>query len=472
MGDKRPRSFYILAAFFSAYVLFLYEPMIAIYILSFQGPDGGLTFPMNGVSLTWFGKVFSGGGIVDIGAAFKRSLALGLVVMVITVVLSVAAGMAFRKPFRGASILFYTAIASLIMPSIITSLGIALEFRLIDDFVNKHGANVGLGWLADGYTTAMGLFTSGLGAHLTWTLPFGLLIMFAIFNRFDGRLEEAARDLGATPWQTFRHVVLPIILPSVVGIGLFGSVYLMPVFLAFVRQHDAFEIGKIMLVTGVAQLIAAPLVTALDGKVDARLLTSFGFALFSAGLAASAFQPASADYQEMFWPQVVRGVGIMFCLLPPTRIALGDLPQAEVADASGLFNLMRNLGGAIGIALIDTIIYGRVGLHAQAFRDRLMAGDTAAAKAIGLAPELLRNRPRGVSEEAAIAYVRPLVEKASLALCVNEAWALLAGVALLGFILIPFARNRTESPSPRRLALEAAQPALRRRLDQLGPRSG
>ncbi|MGJ4929563.1 ABC transporter permease [Bradyrhizobium sp. HKCCYLS2038] len=222
MGDKRPRSFYILAAFFSAYVLFLYGPMIAIYILSFQGPDGGLTFPMNGVSLTWFGKVFSGGGIVDIGAAFKRSLALGLVVMVITVVLSVAAGMAFRKPFRGASILFYTAIASLIMPSIITSLGIALEFRLIDDFINKHAADYGLGWLAEGHTTAMGLFTSGLGAHLTWTLPFGLLIMFAIFNRFDGRLEEAARDLGATPWQTFRHVVLPIILPSVVGIGLFG----------------------------------------------------------------------------------------------------------------------------------------------------------------------------------------------------------------------------------------------------------
>jgi putative spermidine/putrescine transport system permease protein len=68
----------------------------------------------------------------------------------------------------------------------------------------------------------MGLLTSGLGAHLTWTLPFGLLIMFAIFNRFDPRLEEAARDLGATPWQAFRHVVLPIILPSVIGIGLFG----------------------------------------------------------------------------------------------------------------------------------------------------------------------------------------------------------------------------------------------------------
>src|SRR6266853_469129 len=168
MGEGRSRSFYVLAVFFTAYVLFLYGPMFAIYILSFQGPDGGLTFPMNGVSLVWFGKVFSGSGIIDIGAAFRRSL----------------------------------------------QLGIALEFRLLDDFIIKSGA--------EGWTTAMGLFTSGLGAHLTWTLPFGLLIMFAIFNRFDGRLEEAARDLGATPWQTFRHVVLPIILPSVVGIGLFG----------------------------------------------------------------------------------------------------------------------------------------------------------------------------------------------------------------------------------------------------------
>src|SRR6266478_5769801 len=114
MGEKRPRSFYFLAMFFIAYVVFLYGPMFALYILSFQGLDGGLPFPVNRVSLTWFGKVFSGTGIVDIGAAFKRSLKLGLVVMVLTVVLSVSAGMAFRKSFRGATVLFYTAIASLI----------------------------------------------------------------------------------------------------------------------------------------------------------------------------------------------------------------------------------------------------------------------------------------------------------------------------------------------------------------------
>lgn len=214
MASSRPRAFYFLAGFFALYVAFLYGPMLAIFVLSFQGPDGGLTFPMNGLSLHWFGKLFAGGGIVDIGAAMWRSLQLGLLVMSLTVVLSVAAGMAFRKHFAGASLLFYTAIASLIVPSIITSLGIALEFRLLDDFIH---------WLGfEDWTTGMGLYTSGLGAHLSWTLPFGLLIMFAIFNRFDTRLEEAARDLGATPWQSFRHVVLPIILPSVVGIGLFG----------------------------------------------------------------------------------------------------------------------------------------------------------------------------------------------------------------------------------------------------------
>src|SRR6201992_2016438 len=102
MGETRSRSFYLLAAFFAAYVLFLYGPMIAIYILSFQGPDGGLTFPMNGVSLVWFSKLFAGTGIVDIGAAFKRSLKLGLVLMALTGVISVSAGMAFRKLFRGA----------------------------------------------------------------------------------------------------------------------------------------------------------------------------------------------------------------------------------------------------------------------------------------------------------------------------------------------------------------------------------
>jgi putative spermidine/putrescine transport system permease protein len=219
--EPRPASFWWLAALFVAFVLFLYGPMFAIFVLSFQGPEGGLTFPMRGWSLHWFRQLWEGIGVIDIGAALRRSLALSTVVMALTVLLSLLAGLAFRKKLPGGSALFYVVVASLIMPSIIVSLGIGLMFRLFDGALQQLLAT----WspeAAETFTTTLGMYSSGLGAQLTWTLPFGLLIMFAIFNRFNPAYEEAARDLGATPWQTLRHVVLPLIGPSLVGIGMFG----------------------------------------------------------------------------------------------------------------------------------------------------------------------------------------------------------------------------------------------------------
>ena len=269
----------------------------------------------------------------------------------------------------------------------------------------------------------------------------GLLLVSAIgLALFLRRTERARHPVLRLVTLKRRSFALGCLLSFCLGVGLFGSVYLMPVHLAFVRGYDAFEIGTIMLVTGVAQLVTAPLAALLESRIGARPLTAAGFALFALGLGLSYFQPRTADFDEMFWPQVVRGVAIMFCLLPPTRIALGDLPEAEIADASALFNLMRNLGGAIGIALIDTILYGRVGAFAESFRDRLLAGDVEAARAIGLSPSLLLNRA-GPPTDAEIAFVRPLVEQASLALCINEAWAMLATVAILGLLLVPFARD-------------------------------
>lgn len=216
------RGFWPLAIVFALYVLFLYGPVITIFVLSFQGPEGGLTFPMRGTSLHWYHELFKGLGVVDIGAAIRRSLGLGVVVMALTVLFSLLAGLAFRKGFKGSGVLFYSSVASLIMPSIIISLGIGLQFRLFDTLVKTVLDKLEWTSVLESYNTLMGLYTSGLGAHLTWTLPFGMLIMFAVFNRFNPAYEEAARDLGATPWQTLRHVVLPLIGPSLVGVGMFG----------------------------------------------------------------------------------------------------------------------------------------------------------------------------------------------------------------------------------------------------------
>jgi putative spermidine/putrescine transport system permease protein len=161
-----------------------------------------MTFPMNGFSLEWFQSLFAQKRVGDIAGAFVRSIELALVVAVITVVLSVVAGLAFRRRFRGSAFVFYLAIASLIMPGLFVGLGIALSFRLI---------GVDTRW-----------YTSGLGAQLTWTLPFGLLIMFAVLGRFNRAYEEAAIDLGATSWQRVREVTLPILLPGIIGVALFG----------------------------------------------------------------------------------------------------------------------------------------------------------------------------------------------------------------------------------------------------------
>ncbi len=220
--EPRAPGFWPLAILFGLFVLFLYGPMLTIFVLSFQGPEGGLTFPMRGTSLHWYRQLAEGLGVVDIGAAFKRSLALGGTVMVLTVVLSLLAALAFRKQLRGGNAVFYVTVASLIMPSIVVSLGIGLQFRLIDTALRSVFEHWEMTEYLESFNTSLGLFSSALGAHLTWTLPFGLLIMFAVFNRFNPAYEEAARDLGATPWQTFWHVVMPLIAPSAIGVGMFG----------------------------------------------------------------------------------------------------------------------------------------------------------------------------------------------------------------------------------------------------------
>src|SRR6478735_8664179 len=149
MNHEKPTfEFYVLAAFFLVFVLFLYGPLSAILILSFQGPEGGLTFPLNGVSVHWFGNLFEKQAVGDFGASFSRSLLLGLMVMVSTVLVALLAGLAFRRKFIGGTPLFYLTIASLVVPSIIVSLGIGVLFQQI------------------GFRPAW--WTSGFGAHLTW----------------------------------------------------------------------------------------------------------------------------------------------------------------------------------------------------------------------------------------------------------------------------------------------------------------
>lgn len=239
-----------------------------------------------------------------------------------------------------------------------------------------------------------------------------------------------------------RNFLVGCIMSFALGVGLFGSVYLMPVFLAFVRDHGALEIGRIMLVTGATQLLVAPIAVQLDKRMDPRLLSALGFLVFGIGLGLSAFQTPATDYDEMFWPQVVRGAAIMFCLLPPTRLALGMLDDARVPDASGLFNLMRNLGGAIGIALIDTVLYGRAPLLGERLVEQMKAGSVDAAGFVGIALDDFAALSQGSMDIDALGELQDKVEKAALAMAVNEAWAMLAAITLAAVLALAAARRQ------------------------------
>ena len=184
------------------FILFLYGPTLTILVLSFQGPDGGLTFPMNGFSIHWFRRLFETQAVGDFGGSLMRSLALATMVMVTTVVISLAAGHGVPAPLPRVRRAVYPECGQ---PDHSVDFGQPRRRTAVQRI------SLDPDW-----------YSSAFGAQLTWTLPFGLLIMFAVFNRFNRAWEEAARDQGATPWQSFWHVVLPIIAPSVIGIALFG----------------------------------------------------------------------------------------------------------------------------------------------------------------------------------------------------------------------------------------------------------
>jgi MFS transporter, DHA2 family, multidrug resistance protein len=222
----------------------------------------------------------------------------------------------------------------------------------------------------------------------------------------------------------------------VLGIALYGATFLLPVYLGLVRNYEALAIGEIMMVTGAAQLVMAPIATMLERRVKTRLLIAAGYALLAAGLVGNGFMTFETDFWGLFWQQLVRGAAIMFCLLPTTALALSGFDPVHVPNASALFNLMRNLGGAIGLALIDTVLEQRTPTHVEAIVRRLQAGDASAARLVGLPSEHFTGVPIGEVDEATRSLVAPLVERAGLVAAFDDAWLLIGGLVALSMLVL------------------------------------
>jgi putative spermidine/putrescine transport system permease protein len=236
---RRARVKFGFSIYYVIFLIFVYGPMFAMFTLSFQGPHGGVTFPMRGLSFYWWEKLMGPSAVGDIKASLTRSLILAVIVMIITAVFSTMLAMAFRKRFRGSSLLFYAVMAGLMVPGVLLSLGLASLMRQL---------GIPAAW-----------WYSGLGVHVVWTLPFGFLVMMAVFNRFDHRLEEAARDMGADEWTVFKEITLPLITPGIVAAGLFG----------FTLSYD--EFARTTLLSGATNTLPLDINASMTQRVQPTL---------------------------------------------------------------------------------------------------------------------------------------------------------------------------------------------------------
>jgi MFS transporter, DHA2 family, multidrug resistance protein len=224
----------------------------------------------------------------------------------------------------------------------------------------------------------------------------------------------------------------------VLGLGLYGSVYLVPLFLARVRGYDSLQIGETMFVTGAAMFMSAPIAGQLARVLDLRIMLAIGLVMFGGGLWWMANLTVDSAFWELFGPQALRGASMMFVMLPVNQIALGRLPPAALKNASGLYNLMRNLGGAVGLAMINTVATSRLALHTLHLQEQVTWSRPAAMGAVNNMTHMLTATKSGDAHLSALKQIAMMVQQQALTLSYNDVLLLMAGCFFLALPLTLF----------------------------------
>ncbi|MBM3549216.1 MAG: DHA2 family efflux MFS transporter permease subunit [Alphaproteobacteria bacterium] len=237
-----------------------------------------------------------------------------------------------------------------------------------------------------------------------------------------------------------RNFAIGCLFSFMLGIGLYGAVYLMPLYLGQVRGLNSLQIGEIMFVTGAFQFLSAPIAGALSRLLDPRVMLAIGLSLFGTGVWMTGQMTAEWGFWEFFLPQAVRGLSLMLCFMPINSIALGTLPPEKVKNASGLYNLMRNLGGAVGLAVLNTILSDQKQLHWNRIAQQVNAGrdqvnvwlDSVAAKLSASVAD---------PEVAAMKKLSNIVAREAAVMSMNDAFLAMAAVFAISLLFMPLLKK-------------------------------
>jgi DHA2 family multidrug resistance protein len=245
---------------------------------------------------------------------------------------------------------------------------------------------------------------------------------------------------------TNRNFTLGAFYTFVVGTGMYGTTYLIPLFLAQVRGFSSLQIGETVVVTGLAQLAMSPISPLLARKMDLRLMLGIGIGLFAVAMYLTAALTNQAGFAELFLPQVLRGMALMMCYIPANIIALSSVPQDKLKNAAGLYNLTRDLGGAIALATIGTLMNDRLHFHWNRLIENINPArpavqhflDTQAGRLDALVP--------ADTGRAAVRLLANLVQREALVMTYNDAIMLIGGLFVTALLLMPLVRRSRATP--------------------------
>lgn len=230
------------------------------------------------------------------------------------------------------------------------------------------------------------------------------------------------------------------VIAFVMGIALFGLVYLLPLFLARVRGFSSLQIGETLFVTGAAMFIAAPLAGILSRKIDPRLIAATGLAILTISTYAMSKITSEWGFNELFWPQIGRGFGIMWVMAPINVIALGTLSPDKLKGASGLYNLMRNLGGALGLAIINTFLTDRTTFHFHRLADSLDPSRPAVAERLAGITAMMHEQGMADPQNSALALMKQLVQQQAATLAFADTIRIIMVACALTILTLLLAR--------------------------------
>ncbi|HYM02656.1 MAG TPA: DHA2 family efflux MFS transporter permease subunit [Stellaceae bacterium] len=238
-----------------------------------------------------------------------------------------------------------------------------------------------------------------------------------------------------------RNFALGSLFSFVLGIGLYGSVYIVPLYLGRVRGYNSLQIGEVLFVTGLFQMVSAPIAGALSKRLDLRLMLALGLTMFGTGVYLTTFLTAQWGFWEFLIPQAIRGASLMLCFLPINTLALGTLPPEKLKNASGLYNLMRNLGGAIGLATINTVITERTQFHWNRLAADINPGRLGVQSFLDHLSARLATLIPGDPDRAAMKKLSDLVYREAVVLTFNDALLLMAAVFAIALLFMPLVRK-------------------------------